>query len=811
MGEIIKKEITETLEKSYLDYAMSVIISRALPDVRDGLKPVQRRILYAMYKLGLRPGAKYRKSATVVGEVLGKYHPHGDMPVYDALARMAQEFSMRYPLIDGQGNFGSIDGDSPAAMRYTEVKMTKIASEMLQDIEKETVDFVSNYDNTLQEPAFLPTRVPQLLLNGVKGIAVGMATSIPPHNLKEVAQALIYFIDNPKCTSEDLLNFIKGPDLPTGGIIYDRKAILKAYGTGRGAIPCRAKTEIKENNIIIKELVYQTNKANLILKIADLVKEEKIQGIKDIRDESDRGGISIIIEVKKGFSPEQVLKYLFKYTELEQFIYVNLLALVDGIQPKILSIREIIQEYVKHRQIVWTKKTQFELKEAQARAHILEGLSKALNHIDAVIKIIKNSKTREAAATNLIKKFKFSQVQTDAILQMQLQRLAGLERKKINDELEETRKLIEHLNELLKNPSKILAAIKNEIKEISESYGDDRKTKIIKGQFEEVSEEDLIVKEETLIIGTKNGYVKRLSPKIFKVQARAGKGILGIETNTDDQVEHLLLAQTTDELAILTQDGTMFIKKAYEIPDKRREQKGEIILQKPISAMIVKDSFNLKEYFVFITKYGKIKKTKSAEFANISKSGLIAIRIKENDQVKFLKFANDNDFIFIATKKGKIILFNVKDISEQGRYASGVKGIKLEKGDEVIGSEVVGASEMKKSSHVLVVTEKGLGKKVSVKQFSSQGRGGAGRKLSKINAKTGVIKLIKTVNESSKDLLLISQRGQVMRIKTQDISVQGRYTQGVRIMKFDLNDCVANAVILSDETLSVVKPDKSTK
>lgn len=796
MGQIIKKEITETLEKSYLDYAMSVIISRALPDVRDGLKPVQRRILYAMYKLGLRSGAKFRKSATVVGEVLGKYHPHGDMPVYDALTRMAQDFSMRYPLINGQGNFGSIDGDAPAAMRYTEVKMTKIAEEMLEDIEKGTVNFTPNYDNTLEEPVCLPGRVPQLLLNGVKGIAVGMATSIPPHNLREIADAVIYFIENPECASEDLLNFIKGPDFPTGGVIYDKKAILKAYGTGKGAIPCRAKTEIKDGDIIIKELVYQTNKANLIQKIADLVKEEKIQGIRDIRDESDKSGISIVIEVKKGFATDQVLKYLFKYTELEQFFYVNLLALVDGVQPKVLSIREIIAEFVKHRQIVWTRKTQFELKEAQARVHILEGLSKALDHIDAIIKVIKGSKTREEAAQNLIKKFKFTPIQTEAILQMQLARLAGLERKKINDELAQKRKLIAYLKDLLAHPKKILLEIKKEIKELSEKYGDERKTKVIKGQFEEVADEDLVIKEETLIIGTENGYVKRVTPKAFKIQARGGKGILGMTVNQDDKVEHLTYCQTTDDTIILTSDGVVFTRKAYEIPDKKREQKGEIILQKPISAIIAKDDFEKKEYFVFITRYGKIKKTKQEEFANISRRGLIAIRIAQGDTVKFLKFGDDKDYIFIATKQGKIILFTVKYISEQGRYATGVKGIRLEKGDEVIGAEVVSAKEMQKSTHVLVVTEKGLGKKVSMKEFSSQGRGGSGRKLSKINIKTGAIKVIKAVKENSCDLLFVSEMGQVMRTEVKKIPIQGRYAQGVILMKFDPQDKVASAVIL---------------
>lgn len=800
MGQIIKKEITETLEKSYLDYAMSVIVARALPDVRDGLKPVQRRILYAMYKLGLRSGAKYRKSATVVGEVLGKYHPHGDAPVYDALSRMAQDFSMRYPLIDGQGNFGSIDGDAPAAMRYTEVKMTKIAEEILRDIEKETVAFIPNYDNTLQEPACLPARVPQLLLNGVKGIAVGMATSIPPHNLNEVAQALIYFIDNPQCTSEDLLQFIKGPDFPTGGVIYDRKAVLKAYGTGKGAIPCRAKTEIKDNAIIIKELVYQTNKANLIQKIADLVKEEKIQGIKDIRDESDRNGISIVIELKRGFAPEQVLKYLFRYTELEQFFYVNLLALVDGVQPKILSIREIIAEFIKHRQVVWTKKTQFELKEAQQRAHILEGLSKALDHIDVVIKVIKASKTREEAAQNLIKKFKFTPIQTEAILQMQLQRLAGLERKKINEELAQKKKLIAYLEDLLAHPKKILEEIKKEIKELAQNYGDERRTKVVKGKFEEVADEDLIIKEEALIIGTKNGYVKRVNPKVFKTQARGGKGILGIAVNVDDQVEHLSYCQTTDELFLLSSDGVIFKRKAYEIPDKKREQKGEIVLQKPIAAIVAKETGDPKKYFVFITKYGKIKKTDQEEFFNIARGGLVAVRIQSGDAVKFLKFANDNDFIFIATKKGKIILFTVKNISEQGRYASGVKGIRLDKDDEVIGAEVVSAQDMKKSSQVLVVTEKGLGKKVAIEEFSAQGRGGAGRKLSKVNEKTGAIKVIKAITGPLKDLLFVSEQGQVMRTAIDKIPVQSRYAQGVILMKFDQNDKVASAVILNQES-----------
>jgi DNA gyrase subunit A len=803
IGYIKKRSITEEMKESYLDYAMSVIISRALPDVRDGLKPVHRRILYAMHKLGLNSGAKYRKSATIVGETLGKYHPHGDLAVYEAMVKLAQSFHVRYPLVDGQGNWGSIDGDASAAMRYTEAKMTKIAEEMLSDIDKETVDWVDNYDGTRKEPTVLPTKLPQLLLNGTFGIAVGMATSIPPHNLGEIVDALVYLIDHSQATVKDFFQFIKGPDFPTGGEIYDRQTMIQAYSAGRGPIINRAKAEIIEVGarrfqIIINEMTYGVNKAALIAKIADLVKDKRIQGIKDIRDESDKEGIRVVIELKGDVSPRQVLNRLYKMTDLQKTFHLNMLALVNGIQPRVLSLKSVLEEYLKHRQEVVTRRTRFELRQAKERAHILMGLAKALDHIDTVIETIKKSADRETAHKNLVKKFKLTDRQAEAILEMRLQTLAGLERKKIKDELKEKKALIKELEVLLKSKKKILTVIKNELKELKEKYADERKTKVFVRPIGQLTEEELVPKEECIIILTQGGYIKRVNPAAYRAQRRGGKGIVGIVPREEDAVGWFIPGSTHDNVLFFTDQGRVFQAKAYEIPEVSRLARGQAIVNilqlgsdEQIAAVLAVSKSDWVRYLVMATENGIIKRTKIEDFAKVRRNGLIAIRLKKDDKLKWAQLTSGQNEIFLTTAKGQSIRFKETDIRPMSRAASGVKGISLREGDKLVRMDVIDKKK-EKDLKVLVVTENGFGKKTYLKNYKLQKRGGLGIKTARLSGKTGDIIASQILGPEKEDLIAISQKGQVIRIKLRGISSLGRTTQGVKVMKVNRGDKVAS-------------------
>ncbi len=825
IGQIKPQEIIEEMKSSYLDYAMSVIVGRALPDVRDGLKPVHRRILFAMWEMGLRSSAKLRKSATVVGECLGKYHPHGDVAVYDTMVRLAQDFSMRYPLILGQGNFGSLDGDAAAAMRYTECKLTPLAEEMMQDIDKETVDWTDNYDGTRQEPKVFPAKLPQLLLNGSLGIAVGMATSIPPHNLGELVDGIIYLIGNPKSTSEDLLKFVKGPDFPTGGAIYDRQSIIQTYSTGKGSIVTRAITEIVEDKkgvrqILVTEIPYQVNKATLLETIAELVKDKKIEGIKDIRDESDKDGVRIVVDLKADAYPQKVLNRLYKMTDLQRTFHLNMLALVEGgLQPQVLSLKGFLEQYVEHRYFVVTRRTQFDLTRAKERAHILEGLKKALDHIDAIISTIKKSATKEEAHAALCKKFKLTDVQSTAILEMKLQALAGLERKKIEDELKEKRRLIAELEDLLKSPKKILGVIKQELEYLKEKYGDERRTKVVASPVGEFKEEDLIPEEECIIALTGGGYIKRMNPKNYRAQKRGGKGISGITTREEDEVRFLAMVNTHDEMLFFSSTGRVFQTKAYEIPEASRVARGQAIVnflqlgpKEQINAMVaLKESLKSKKgtkekvspaggenFLVMTTKNGIIKKTAMADFANVRRSGLIVITLDKNDELRWVKASSGQDEIILVTAKGQSIHFKEKDVRAMGRAAGGVRGIKLRKDDEVISMDMVRLAEVKggEKKLLLVVTENGYGKKTDLKQFKIQRRGGSGIKAAQVTPKTGKIVTAKILEGKEEDLIAMSHQGQVIRTPLGAISVLGRATQGVRIMKLEAKDKVASATCL---------------
>ncbi len=805
---IQNQRIVEEVKQSYLDYAMSVIVSRALPDVRDGLKPVHRRILYSMWKTGLKSNAKFRKSATVVGEVLGKYHPHGDTAVYDTMVRMAQDFSLRYPLIWGQGNFGSMDGDGAAAYRYTEAKLRKIAEEMLFDIEKDTVDFVPNFDGIHKEPTVLPARLPNLLLNGSMGIAVGMATNIPPHNLNEVIDATIYLIDNPKATVDDLMEFIKGPDFPTGGIIYNQKDIREAYATGKGKITTRAKAIISENKkgsfkIIISEITYLTNKATLIEKIANLVKEQKIQGIKTLRDESDKEGVRIVIELKKDSFPEKVLNRLYSLTDLQKNFNVNMLALVDGIEPQVLSLKSSLEYYVNHREVVVTRRTKFELQKAKDRAHILEGLKKALDHIDEVIKTIKKSKTRTEAHGNLIKKFKFSDKQADAILEMKLQTLAGLERKKIEDELTEKLKLIAKLEAILKSRVKLMNLVKKELKSIREQYGDDRKTRVIKGKIGEFNQEDLVANEEFIITLSQSGYIKRMKPGVYRTQKRGGKGVIGANIKEDDIISQVYAVMSHDNLLFFTNSGKVFQTKAYEIPEATRTARGQALVnflqlssEERVTEMIAFNKDDVFKFFFMATKKGVVKRVKLSEFDNVRKSGLVAIKLKKGDELRWVKATTGNDEIIMATSGGQAIKFNEKDVRAMGRSASGVRGIRLKESDKVVGMDSIFRNQ--KSNQLLAISEFGYGKRSNLSLYKIQKRGGSGIKTAKITAKTGKLvgaSVINT-NDLDRDLFVTSVKGQVIRTPLESISVLGRATQGVKIMNIKSGDKVGASAIL---------------
>ncbi len=801
--------ISEEMQTSYLDYAMSVIVSRALPDVRDGLKPVHRRILFAMNSMGLTSGSSYRKSATVVGEVLGKYHPHGDASVYEAMVRMAQDFALRYPLVKGQGNFGSIDGDNAAAMRYTEAKMAKITDELMADIDKETIPWADNYDGRLKEPTVMPSRLPQLLLNGSSGIAVGMATSIPPHNLGELIDALVHLSDNPESTVEDLLEFVKGPDFPTGGTIYDIQAIKNAYVTGRGGVVMRAKANIEERKggrfvIIVNEIPYQVNKANLVTKIADLVREKKIVGISDVRDESNREGIRVVIELKKEAYPKKILNQLYKYTPMQESFNYNMIALVDGLQPKLLDLKQILAYFLAHRKVVIVNRTKYELRIAKERAHILEGLTIALDHIDAVIDTIRKSATKEDAHAALRKKFKLSDAQAKAILEMRLQTLAGLERKKIEDELKEKLALIEDLEAILKDPKRVLKIIKGELAEVKEKYADKRKTDVHPEALGEISNKDTIPNEPMIVVLSKENYIKRISPSSFRAQNRGGKGIIGATTKDEDEISIVREAMTHDEILFFTNMGRVFRHPVYEIPVGSRTSKGQAIVNllqlqenEIVTAMLTSSEEKTGEFLIMVTSRGTIKKTPMADFKNVRKSGLIAIKLRQGDYLKWSKLSNKNDQVMIITHEGKSIRFSENDVSSTGRAAMGVRGIRIKEGDLVVDMDVV---KNPAQAELLVIMENGLGKCTKVTDYRDQARGGTGVKAANITTKTGKIIGAKILQEHSKgDLIMISKMGQIIRLNLKNIPSQGRTTQGVYLMRLNKDDKVASTSVVESE------------
>lgn len=804
--------IVEEMKASYIDYAMSVIVSRALPDARDGLKPVHRRILYAMWGLGLKPSSKFRKSATVVGEVLGKYHPHGDSAVYESMVRMAQDFSLRYPLVNGQGNFGSMDGDGAAAMRYTEAKLKPISEELLLDIDKNTVDFVPNYDGSQKEPRTLPSKLPLLLLNGTLGIAVGMATNIPPHNLKELTDAINCLIENPDATVDDLLQFVKGPDFPTGGIIYNKKDIREAYQTGRGRVIMRAQTEIVEDSagrfkILVTQVPYQTNKSALIEKIAELVKTKKIDSIKDLRDESKGlDDIRIVIELKKDSYPKKVLNTLFKLTPLQTSFSFNMLALVNGIQPKVLNLKTALEEYIAYRELIVKRRAEFELQKALDRSHILEGLKIALDQISAVIKVIRASSDRETAKNNLIKQFKLSEIQSIAILEMKLQNLANLERLKIETELKEKQRIIKELRTLLASPKLMRAVVKDELREVSEKYADERRTKVVSGAVGEIGVEDLVPNEPAIITITRDGYIKRVSPDNFKSQARGGKGIIGLTTKEEDLVEHFFATNTHANLLLFTNKGRVFQLKAYEIPLSSRQSKGQAIVNflqlspnELISSVLPLDEIKDYKYLVMQTKKGLIKKVPLEDFANVRRNGLIAIKLNTDDVLEWIKPSTGNDNVIIATSAGQSIKFKEKNIRAMGRAASGVRGIKLKSEDKVVGMEVIDNDLEEKNFQVLVLSKNGYGKRTALKDYRIQSRGGTGIKTANLTEKTGKLVAMRIVNAKSldDDIIIISKLGQVIRLPLKSVSVLGRSTQGVRLMKFkNGNDTIANVTFI---------------
>jgi DNA gyrase subunit A len=802
---IIPMSITSEMKESFIAYAMSVITSRALPDVCDGLKPVHRRILYAMNDIGLTASARFKKSAAVVGEVLAKYHPHGDTSVYDAMVNLSQDFSTRYPMVWGQGNFGSIDGDSAAAMRYTEAKMQKIAGEMLRDIEKDTVDFKGNYDDSQQEPTVLPTAVPTLLLNGGLGIAVGMATNIPPHNLSEVIDATVALIDDPKTSSDELLDHIKGPDFPLGAVAYNTEDIRSAYATGRGRVTVRGEAEIIETDkgghqIIITSIPFRVNKQNLIVKIADLVREKKIKGIKGLRDESTKD-IRIAIDLKTSAQPRRVLNYIYKHTQLQENFNYNMVCLVDGV-PQTLGLKEILKYFILHRQEVVRRRTEFDLKKTEARAHILEGLNKALDHIDEVIALIKKSKDGVEAKLNLIKKFKFSEIQASAILEMKLQKLASLERKKIENELQEILKYIEELKTLLSSVSAMLEVIKTELLEIKNKYGDERRTRIIDGAVDSIKDEDLIPQKEFAMVYTENGYIKRTDPEEYKSQKRGGVGVIDLNTNDEDIVTHFLTGDSHSDVLFFSDTGKVYQTKMYDLPEGRRSTKGKSIKnflpltgdEKITSILTVPKGKEMDKFTLFFTtKKGTVKRVAADAFKKVQANGLIAINLKDDDQLWSVRFAKENDQIMIVTELGQSIRFNVADIRTMGRTAGGVRGISLKGQDVVIGTGVVKSDQ--ENLELLVVTKKGYGKKTPLSEYKIQGRGGSGIKTLNVTEKTGNIVGSRVVSNET-EIIAMSQKSQVIRTTIDSVSTLGRATQGVRLMKMRDGDSVASFTLI---------------
>lgn len=802
------RTVEDVMEDNYLRYSMSVIVSRALPDVRDGMKPVHRRILHTMNRDGLRASTKHRKSATVVGAVMGDYHPHGDSAIYDSMVRMAQDWSMRYMLVDGQGNFGSMDGDPPAAMRYTEARMARAAEEMLVDIDKDTVEWRENYDGRLKEPSVLPAKLPNLLLNGQMGIAVGMATSIPSHNLNELVDALIYMIDNPEdITVDTLMKYVKGPDFPTGGIVYGGDSMRQAYATGKGSVVIRAVAEIEESTrkgahrIIVTEVPYAVNKATLIERIADLVKEKKINGITDLRDESARGSVRIVVELKKDAYPKKVLNQLFKLTALQTSFHYNMLALIDGIQPRILSLQEILHEYIKHRQVVVRRRTEYELRKAQERAHILEGLVIALDHIDEVISTIRSSANNEEAQKNLIEKFGLTIIQADAILAMQLRRLTGLERQKIEDELKELKELIAKLQGILADEHKILAIIKDELLEMKRLYGDERRTQIIGQELGKFSDEELIPDEQVVVTITTENYIKRTLVSEYRKQNRGGKGRRAMTTKEEDVIDQLITGSTHDWLLLFTNKGRVFRLKVYEVPASSLTAKGVAVVnliqlqpEEQVTCMVRLDkAHGDKGYMFMTTTHGVVKKTPITDYGNIRTTGLIAIKLDDGDELRWVHVTSGDDEVVISTAFGQAIRFSEKDARSMGRAARGVRGIRLRSGDRVVGADLV-----VEDRQLLVLSRLGYGKLTKVTNFPTHKRGGVGIKAAIVNSKTGDLMIVRSIGVETKEVLILSSKGQSIRLGITGIPTLGRTTQGVRIMRLGDGDTVASVGLVGD-------------
>ncbi|MBP6891614.1 DNA gyrase subunit A [Candidatus Shapirobacteria bacterium] len=868
IGTVIDVDIVPEMEKSYLDYAMSVIVQRALPDVRDGLKPVHRRILYAMDQMGLGPGGRFTKSAKVVGEVLGKYHPHGDMAVYGSLVRLAQNFSLRYPLINGQGNFGSIDGDPPAAMRYTEVKMSKIAPEMIIDIDKETVNMNDNFDTTLKEPEILPARIPNLLLNGADGIAVGMATRIPPHNLKELCDGLDYIlsqatlekIETPleiqplkrslttqeivlqpvkdlerlsfnietTATIEELSKYVTGPDFPTAGEIYGKSGILEMYNTGRGKFILRGKTSIEETKtgkvrIIITEIPYQVNKSEMIQKIAQLVSDKKILGISDLRDESDRHGIRVVVEIKKNGKPKAVLNKLFKYTSLQSSYSANLLALVNGI-PQTLNLRQILVLFLRHREVIVRRRSIYDLKTAYMRNHLLEGFRKALDIIDEVIKTIRGTKVDEDPKGKLMEKFGFTDLQAQAILDMQLRRLSGLERQKIDEEYKLIQETIKNLTEIITLPEKMISVLKNENKEISEKYSDLRKTKIYVKNLENFSDEDLIPNEATLITLTRGGYIKRVALETYRTQNRGGKGVVGMTTKSEDEVENMLFVDTHDDLLIFTNKGRCFRIKVWDINESSRQSKGQAVINliniiqgETVQAVLPISKGNTAKYVLLATKKGIIKKTAIEKFKNVRQSGLAAIKLDSHDELIWAKLTSGNDQIFLTTHGGKCIRFNETDSRPMGRHTRGVRGINLKENDYLVGIGIVpqSVSAIKEEKtnknffrHLLVITENGIGKRSDVYLYPLQKRGGVGVKVANLSEKSGNLAATAVVTENDDQVLFVSRKAVTIKLPLKNIPKLSRNTKGVILMRLNADDRVCSMTVLPKKEIDATKTEK---
>jgi DNA gyrase subunit A len=824
-----RRTVENVMEDNYLRYSMSVIIDRALPDVRDGLKPVHRRILYSMNEEGLRSSARHRKSANVVGAVMGKYHPHGDSSIYDAMVRMAQPWAMRYMLVNGQGNFGSMDGDPPAAMRYTEAKLARLADETLADIDKETVDFRDNYDGTTQEPTVLPAKLPNLLLNGQLGIAVGMATNIPPHNLSELVDAEVQLIDKPDSALDDLLEHIKGPDFPTGGVIYGKESIRTAYATGRGGVVTRGVAEVVEatkggrQQIVITEIPYALNKESLILKIADLVRDKKLTGISDLRDETARGNVRIVIDLKKDAYPKKLLNQLYKLTPLQTSFHFNMMALIDGIQPRVLGLQDILSEHLKHRQIVIRRRTEFELRKAKERAHILEGLKTALDHIDAVIKTIRASQTTDEAQANLMKQFKLSELQAKAILAMQLRTLAGLERQKIEDELVELLKIIASLESILSDEKKILKIIKDELLALKKQYGDERRTKVVNSELGKMSDEDLIADEQVAVTLTAANYIKRSPLGEYKRQGRGGKGRRGMATREEDVIEHVVNASTHDFLLFFTNRGRVFRLKTYEVPAVGLNAKGVAIVnllqlqpEETVTSVINISKTDQAANLIMCTARGVVKKTPFEQYQNVRNSGLIAINLDQGDELKWIRMTNGDNEVVISTSQGQAIRFHEKGARPMGRVARGVRGIRLRPNDRVIGMDIV-----EEGSDIFVISKYGYGKRTKVAQFTPHARGGVGIRSAVVNDKTGELVGVKTLIGDDQEVIIISQQGQTIRLGLDNIPALGRATQGVRIMRLNDGDSVVSLALVEkvdelpdtdpDETVVIDPPEVTEK